>query len=608
MNDDTATSKRSGSITTIILEEIKRPGGVILALVVGTTLTFSKRFESIAIVLPFVVPFLVGLFTRVIGRVAARRRELLLNLPALRRDPAFIVDRDGMITASTGNTEALFRRHEITRIDQFLQEPVDGTITANGGANGGSTVRVTGIVENPVKYSPVTEKWYRVETGRTITGGETLVWLDDVTPRIRLEERKDALRDFTSKLRDQLNTTESSGDDDRRLADLLLSEGYRVIMLARIDGGPGSASKGEGILYSNDGRRSDPIRFSTDSDAPIIRSRREGRAIWARREDFASERAFQDAYPVLPEVREFLGEPLENLANYHAGEVSIIAFNKNGDLSSIDIDILESVADTAVTAFSLLDLSRRAERRFIQAIHGVCAAAEYSDELTGHHIWRVNDYSRHMAYTLGLDPAIAEQIGIVAAMHDIGKVAIPEIIKLERPLTPTEREAMQMHTIYGAQIIERMLPTNGEEDPRLERAYRIALHHHQEWDGNGYPRIVDAEGSVVRPTARHFAGYSSLRPARGEEIPLEARIVSVADKYDALRSCRQYKPAFTHEEACGILQRDDRTGRTGSETFGGEVYQAFMDTRGEFSAIYEAVRTTEDCTYTGIQTAEGVTP
>lgn len=583
-----------GTVVRILLREARRPAGFILALVVGGILTFTRRFESVATVLPFVVPYLVTLLTRTTTRVASRRRDLLVDLPAYRRSPAFIMDCQGHIVAAVGETEALFTQHRITHLDQLLNGH-------NGRSAGeillGSPDGTPGEFRAPSFFSDITNRWYRVQLRGDHRASDWLVWLDDITEQVRLEERRNSLREFTRTLQQELLENESVHDDDTRLAQLLLDEGYEAVMLARLlpggagaaddAGAPTNAGAAEGFVYTAHHRHG-PITIPAGVDAPIMRSRREGRAIRDDVREWASRQEFERTYSVLPEVAAVIRSDIRNFANYHSGDVSIIAFNRAGHLTDSDIAVLESTADTAVTAFSLVDLARRADRRFIQSIHGVCAAAEYSDELTGGHIWRVNDYSRHIAAVMGLDQRTTGELGLVAALHDIGKVAIPHIIKLARPLDHRERAEMQMHTIYGTQIIDRMRRASGESDRRLEMAGRIALHHHQHWNGTGYPALMEDNGSMIVPESRDPGAYAGLRPPRGEEIPREALIVSLADKYDALRSCRQYKPAFPHHRVVELLSRDDRSGLTGEEVFGREVFQAFSDTHQEFARIYEA--------------------
>ena len=107
--------------------------------------------------------------------------------------------------------------------------------------------------------------------------------------------------------------------------------------------------------------------------------------------------------------------------------------------------------NTTRAIVSLADLARENDEQFLQKVMGLCAAAEYSDEITGRHILRVNAYCRLIAGKLGFKSDFVENIGRVAALHDIGKVAIPELIKLAKPHSRDQRLEMQMHTIYGAE-------------------------------------------------------------------------------------------------------------------------------------------------------------
>ncbi|NQU68118.1 MAG: response regulator [Candidatus Marinimicrobia bacterium] len=197
-------------------------------------------------------------------------------------------------------------------------------------------------------------------------------------------------------------------------------------------------------------------------------------------------------------------------------------------------------------------------------IESMAALAEFRDPETGGHIRRTQNYIKVLAQTLRQNPKFQDNLDdqtiymlyLSAPLHDIGKVGIPDEILLKPgKLTLEEFEIMKMHTVYGRDAIataEKKIVGKSF----LSFANEIAYGHQEKWDGSGYPE-----------------GLSS------EEIPLSARLMAIADVYDALISKRVYKPAYTHEDAVGMIKNDSGT------HFDPEIVDAFLHVTDLFDQI-----------------------
>ena len=232
--------------------------------------------------------------------------------------------------------------------------------------------------------------------------------------------------------------------------------------------------------------------------------------------------------------------------------------------ASIETPLAEAYRQLRFFAIDLkaaLDRERKRtaelEAAYHDAVVRLTAAARLRDEEMGDHLDRIARLVELLALGLGLPAAEAKTLAAASTLHDVGKIGLQDNL-LHKPgrLEEHETELMRQHTTIGARVLE------GSPSPLLKLAREIALSHHENWDGTGYPFGL-----------------------AGEAIPLAARVVKLADTYDALRSVRSYKPAYDHETACRIILEGDS--RTLPQHFDPDLLELFRRTHDQIEATWQ---------------------
>jgi HD-GYP domain-containing protein (c-di-GMP phosphodiesterase class II) len=206
------------------------------------------------------------------------------------------------------------------------------------------------------------------------------------------------------------------------------------------------------------------------------------------------------------------------------------ARSREQELSEANARLLKGYQQSLQYAQDFKRTYLRLQRSIFQSLRGLANALEAKDAYTCGHSTRVASLSRRIAIRAGLSSTVAETTAQAALLHDLGKIGVPEsILRKPGPLTADEWDIMRRHPVIGARIVAPL--------EFFDEGAIIVRHHHERMDGSGYP-----DGLV------------------GDQIPLGARIVAVADAYDALTSNRPYRRALSRLEAIGLIR--DQAGLT----------------------------------------------
>ena len=247
-------------------------------------------------------------------------------------------------------------------------------------------------------------------------------------------------------------------------------------------------------------------------------------------------------------AQDFIGKPFD-------GEVMLTRIRAQLELYEYRMNLEDVVQDKTK---QVADLHRVITESWAEMV-------ESRDGTTGSHVRNTTIYFRKFLeilkdipkYSVQFNEEIIDELSWASTTHDIGKIGISDnVLKKPGPLTEDEMMDMQRHSGLGAGILEKIINSTTTDDDFLNYAREMALWHHERWDGTGYPEKL-----------------------RGEAIPLYVQVLSIVDVYDALRSVRPYKRAFTHEEALEIIKNDS------GKFFNPELIDLFIENEHDFNVL-----------------------
>jgi diguanylate cyclase (GGDEF)-like protein len=334
--------------------------------------------------------------------------------------------------------------------------------------------------------------------------------------RLRIERARQAEREWTRELREQVLRSYRTGGGTGDLHELVLevatrlSQGECGLLLSKRD----ADGDGRLDLVCHRGFRNDPADSS-------VAQRFAERVL--ERDEIVREDAPGDGVSAADkEIDSLVAIPVYMNDGF---EGVVVCANRPGGFEELDDDVLLALGDHAGAVLENHRLQGRVRSSYLAVVGILADAVENTDPFVDSHAIAISHYVDRVTRRLDFDPARREQLLFAGLLRDVGKLGISERVLLKPGrLTPEERNIIELHPEIGARIVERV--------PGLAGLAPGIRHHHERWDGQGYPDGL-----------------------RGEEIPVEARVVALVDCFSALISTRPYRERLTPEEACVEIER-----------------------------------------------------
>lgn len=329
----------------LLVRQLVSPINFMIAFLIGCTINYSVGVGIFDEWIPYLIPIIIQAISKTTVNFSNRKNKLLLQLPAKRKDPAFIIDYNGEVLAAMGNTKKLF--------DQFRIKHLSEIFTPEG-----AETLLSACVDNHElyeysceQYAPLLKNWYRVQLSKDHEFDCILVWTRNINEQAKFRDNLLAIRSFGNRLLDHIHEIGAKNDGLERASVFILEQGFKGVVIAEETGynkliGRVYKQMGKGICTSN------LIEIPKESNAPILDSIKSSSVAFAER---SSETDFDNKHPFNKQVRDFLDFKIENFINYYEGGVSVIAFNKPGKISDPDLVLMENLINKVRTLNVLIE-------------------------------------------------------------------------------------------------------------------------------------------------------------------------------------------------------------------------------------------------------------
>lgn len=336
-------------------KEFITPLNYLMAFLIGITINFFQGLGLFYSAVPFIVPIIVQGISKASVKFGNRNINLLVRLPTERKDPAFVMNTNGDIVVSEGNTKHFLNHYSVHNFSDLFENQtvasIKGLIYQTCYKDGHQTKEW---------YAPRIDRWYTVNMKADPFSNNVLVWLDDITLRKNLINKLSKIRNFITQMMFSINEQIELEDSIDRMAEFVLQMGYQGIFITTKDSNEDLTGNVYKKTEGGEMKKSEKISIPKDSPAPIWESRKHKGIVSDSRSNYTAPNEFDSKHAFNEDVLKFLNFKINNFINYHEQNISVIIFNKEDEITLFDHTLMEAIVNSAFTSHHLVNMIKTA--------------------------------------------------------------------------------------------------------------------------------------------------------------------------------------------------------------------------------------------------------